>query len=198
MQTSRSQIEIKVSKSSKNILFFAEDFAEYGSPENIRQVLSRLEKEGLLIRLAQGMYLKPNKDPLLGVIYPKTEEIAKEIAKRDKARIAPTGVLALYLLGLTTQIPLKTVYLTDGSQRKVKIGNRTIEFKKTAPRSFAIKDNLLHLVVQAFKEKGQKQVDIDFLSTIRPSVMKIEKNVLNMQLKYAPVWIQKEIINLLR
>lgn len=61
--------------------------------------------------------------------YCKSEEVAKEIAKRDIARIASKGVMALYLQGLTTQEPLKAVYLTDGSQREVKIGNRTIKFK---------------------------------------------------------------------
>lgn len=153
-------------------------------------------KEGVLERLAQGVYLKPKKDPLLGVIYPTTEEIAKQIAQRDKARIAPTGVMALYLLGLTTQVPLKAVYLTDGSQREVKIGNRTIKFKKTVPRSFAIKDGLLHLIVQAFKEVGQNKVTEDFIEKIKPSVLQLEPQVVQKQLKYAPVWIQKQINNL--
>src|SRR5690606_5805485 len=103
------KIENRVLKSSKGTFFFAEDFANYTSPDNIRQSLSRLEKDGVLVRLAQGIYLKPKTDELLGVIYPSIEEIAKQIAKRDKARIAPTGVFALYNLGLTTQIPLKVV-----------------------------------------------------------------------------------------
>lgn len=190
---SKNQIETKILKSSRGELFFADDFSKYGSPENIRQVLSRLEKEDVLVRLAHGIYLKPKIDPLLGSIYPNIEEVAKEIAKRDKARIAPTGVLALYLLGLSTQIPLKAVYLTDGSQREIKIGNRSIKFKKTAPKSFAIKDRLLHLIVQAFKEKGQKEINDDFLSQMKPSILNLDKSVVDTQLRYAPVWIQKEV-----
>lgn len=196
MKSSKNQIEKKILKSSLGEIFFAEDFYAYGSPGNIRLTLFRLVKEGVLERLAQGVYLKPKKDPLLGVIYPTTEEIAKQIAQRDKARIAPTGVMALYLLGLTTQVPLKAVYLTDGSQREVKIGNRTIKFKKTVPRSFAIKDGLLHLIVQAFKEVGQNKVTEDFIEKIKPSVLQLELQVVQKQLKYAPVWIQKQINNL--
>lgn len=196
METAKNQIETKVLKSSRGELFFADDFTKYGSPDNIRQVLSRLVKEEILLRIAQGIYLKPKKDPLLGIIYPNIEDIAKEIAARDKARIAPTGVLALYLLGLTTQIPLKAVYLTDGSQREIKIGKRAIKFKKTAPKNFAVKDDLLHLIVQAFKETGQKEVSVDFLSRIEPHVVKLRNNVVQTQLKYAPVWIQKHINNL--
>lgn len=196
MKSSKNQIETKILKSSLGEIFFAEDFYAYGSPGNIRLTLFRLVNEGVLERLAQGVYLKPKKDPLLGVIYPTTEEIAKQIAQRDKARIAPTGVMALYLLGLTTQVPLKAVYLTDGSQREVKIGNRTIKFKKTVPRSFAIKDGLLHLIVQSFKEVGQNKVTEDFIEKIKPSVLQLEPQVVQKQIKYAPVWIQKHINNL--
>lgn len=193
MESSKNQIQTKISKSSFGEIFFLDDFVKYGTPENIRKVLSRLEEEGIVIRLAQGIYLKPKKDPLLGVIYPTTEELAKQIAQRDKARIAPTGVMALFLLGLTTQIPLKAVYLTDGSQREIKIGKRSIKFKKTVPRSFAIKDGLLHLIVQAFKEVGQEGVTVDFLEKISLSIHQLESKVIDTQLRFAPVWIQKII-----
>lgn len=194
MKSSKNQIETKILKSSLGEIFFAEDFYAYGSTGNIRLTLFRLVNEGILERLAQGIYLKPKKDPLLGTLYPTTEEIAKQIAQRDKARIAPTGVFALYLLGLTTQVPLKAVYLSDGSQREIKIGNRSIQFKKTVPKSFAIKDELLHLIVQAFKEKGQRNISDDFLQKIQSAVQKLDEKVIQTQLKYAPVWIQKTII----
>ena len=196
METAKSQIETKIIKSSRGELFFADDFSKYGSSENIRQVLSRLEKEGVLERIAHGIYLKPKIDSLLGTVYPNTEEVAKEIAKRDKSLIAPTGVLALSLLGLSSQVPLKAVYLTDGSPREIKIGKRSVRFKRTTPKSFAIKDELLHLIVQAFKEIGQKEVSADFLNRIKPAVKKLTKETIKSQLKYAPVWIQKNINNL--
>lgn len=196
METSKSQIETKIMKSSRGELFFADDFSKYGSSENIRQVLSRLEKEGVLERIAHGIYLKPKIDSLLGIVYPNTEEIAKEIAKRDKSLIAPTGVLALFLLGLSSQVPLKAVYLTDGSPREIKIGKRSVRFKRTTPKSLAIKDELLHLIVQAFKEIGQKEVSADFLNRIKPAVKKLTQETIKSQLKYAPVWIQKNINNL--
>lgn len=196
IESSKNQIETKVLKSSRGEIFFADDFSKYGSPGNIRLTLFRLVGDGLLERLAQGIYIKPKKDPLLGTIYPSTEEVAKQIAKRDKARIAPTGILALYLLGLTTQIPLKAVYLTDGSPREIAIGNRTIQFKKTAPRSFAIKDELLHLIVQALKAVGQKEITQEFVHNIQPHVLKLNNHVIETQLKYAPVWIQQAINNI--
>ena len=196
MQSSHNQVELKIKKSSKGKIFFADDFAKFGSPENIRKVLSRLEKEGLLERLTHGIYLVPKKDELLGILYPTTEEIAVEIAKRDKARIAPTGTLALYQLGLSTQIPLKAVYLTDGTQRTIAIGNRSIQFKKTAPRNLAIKDHLLMLIVQALKEIGQHKINESHLRKLKPFILQVDPEILKSQTKFAPVWVQKIITEL--
>lgn len=88
------------------------------------------------------------------------------------------------------------MYLTDGSQREVQIGKRTIKFKKTVPKSFAIKDELLHLVVQAFREVGQKNITDAFLNQIKPSILKLDEDSVKQQLKYAAEWIQKAIIHL--
>ncbi len=193
MESSNLQIESKITKTSRGEIFFISDFTKYGSEANVRQVLSRLEKESIIERIAFGIYLKPKKDEVLGVIYPNLDEIARKIAKRDKARIVPTGSYALFLLGLTTQIPLNTVYLTDGSQRVVKIGNRSIKFKRSVPKTFAIKDDLLQLVVQSLKEIGQKNSTEDFLLKLQKSVIKISDKTIETELKYAPMWIQKEI-----
>ena len=196
MQTIKNQLEYKINKSSQGVIFFADDFAKYGSSENIRQILSRLEKENVLIRLAHGIYVKPKVDKLLGIILPTIENIASEIAKRDKARIAPTGVLALNLLGLSSQVPMNAVYLTDGSQRVIKIGKRTIRFKNVAPKSFMIKDELMQLIVQALKVTGEKKTTEGFLVQLKPSIQKLEPSIVKSQLKYAPVWIQKIILKL--
>ena len=90
------------------------------------------------------------------------------------------------------------MYLSDGSQREIKIGNRSIQFKKTVPKSFAIKDELLHLIVQAFKEVGQNNVTEEFIEKIKPSVHQLDSQVVQKQVKYAPVWIQKVIKNLMK
>lgn len=195
-QNTHNQIENKIRKSSKGKIFFAEDFQKFGTSENIRQVLRRLEEQGVVVRLAHGIYLNPKKDKLLGIVYPSIEQIAKEIAKRDKARIAPTGVMAMYLLGLSTQIPLHAVYLTDGAQREINIGKSKIKFKKTSPRNLAVKDGLLQLIIQAYKITGEKNISQAFEEKLIPYIKKLDENILNSQLKFAPVWIQKRIKNI--
>lgn len=163
----RPIIEIKVEKelrkAEKGRIIFAEDFAEFGKIESINRVLSRLRKKEVLIRLSFGIYLYPKKDKELGVLYPSVEEIAEAIARRDKARIIATGVQALNKLGLSTQIPLKAVYLTDGSARVIKIGNRTITFKKTSPKNLIAKGEISSLVIQALKSIGKEKLTEELL-----------------------------------
>ena len=123
------------SQEEKGTIIFPENFADLGSEDAVRQALHRLSKNDILIRLAHGIYLYPKIDDILGVLYPSLEEVAEAIAHRDKARIIPTGVQALNKLGLSTQIPMKAVYLTDGAPRDIKVGKSSIKFKRTTPKT---------------------------------------------------------------
>ncbi len=144
------QIEARIKKLGRGCILFPADFYSLGSTEAIKKILLRLEKKGMLIRLAFGIYLYPKQSKLLGNITPSLEEIAKAIAKRDKARIVPAGSYALNALGLSTQVPLNAVYLTDGAARKVKVGKRTILFKNSSG---------LYLHGICFKNNKEKVVD---------------------------------------
>jgi predicted transcriptional regulator of viral defense system len=130
MQSIHSQLEDKILSLKKGAIVFVSDFAEFGTSENVKKVLLRLEKKQLLVRLAHGIYLYPKIDKELGILYPSTESIAEAIAKRDKIRIIPTSIYALQQLGISTQIPMNVIYLTDGAPRKIKVGKRTITLRK--------------------------------------------------------------------
>jgi myosin-crossreactive antigen len=139
--------------------------------------------------LARGIYLYPKKDNILGVIYPDIETIAQEIAKRDNARIIPTGAQALNLLGLSTQVPLKVVFLTDSSPRTITINNRTIKFKKTSPKNLAIKGHITGLAIQALKEIGKDKVTWEQIKIIKEQLKKEQLETLYHDMKLAPSWI---------
>jgi len=100
---------------------------QFGTAKAVNKALERLVKTGEISRVSRGIYARLKKHPVFGELLPGAEEIAKAIAKKDKARIIPTGVLALNALGLSTQVPLNVVYLTDGSARTVKIRKRRPE-----------------------------------------------------------------------
>ena len=143
------------------------------SKHYVKKVLLRLEKKQLLVRLAHGIYLYPKIDKELGILYPSTESIAEAIAKRDKIRIIPTGIYALQQLGISTQIPMNVIYLTDGAPRKIKVGKRTITFKKTAPKNLAIKNKVLSNIVQGLKELGKENITDEIRQKINQALQKV-------------------------
>ncbi len=111
------------------------------------------------------------------------------IAKRDKATIVPTGVYALNRLGLSTQVPLNIVYLTDGAARKVKIGKQIIKFKKTTPKNLLAKGPISSLVIQALRAIGKDKASQQELDKICELLKKEKLHYLQHDIKLAPVWI---------
>jgi hypothetical protein len=189
----------KVLKSySKGSVLFVDDFLDYGNPESVKKALLRLKEKNILVRLAHGIYLYPKIDKELGVLFPSTEDIAKAIARRDKARIVPTGVQALNKLGLSTQIPMKVVYLTDGAARSIKVGKRTITFKNTSPKNLLAKGEISSLVIQALKTIGQSKVDDETLLKIQILLKKEKIEYRLNDAKLAPAWINKIIIQTIK
>ena len=107
--------------------------------------MDRLENKQVIIRVAQGIYVRPKISKLLGPLVPSAEEVAEAIAKRDRIRTLPTGSYALNALGLSTQVPMNIVLLTDGSPREIKVGKRKIKFKKTTPKNLLAKGKISRL-----------------------------------------------------
>ena len=196
MQSIHSQLEDKIISLKKGAIVFVSDFAEFGTAENVKKVLLRLEKKQLLVRLAHGIYLYPKIDKELGILYPSTESIAEAIAKRDKIRIIPTGIYALQQLGISTQIPMNVIYLTDGAPRKIKVGKRTITFKKTAPKNLAIKNKVLSNIVQGLKELGKENITDEIRQKIKQALQKVPVEILKEEILNAPVWVRNEVLSL--
>jgi len=192
------QIEQKIKILPAGTLLFIDDFIEEYDYETARKILQRLTNDGQLMRLTRGIYYKPKKDNLLGIIKPTAEQIAESISKRDKARIIPTGSFALHKLGLTTQVPMNVVYLTDGSPRKIMVGNQKITFKKTSPKILAVKHYLSGLIIQGLKEIGEGEVNASHLSQIEKIIVNShEVSQVKMNMRFAPVWIQKIVMKIL-
>ena len=192
------EIENIVSQSKRGKLFFVSDFLQYGNYDTVRKTLQRLVTKGILIRISKGIYYYPKIDKILGILHPTAEEIAKSIAKRDKAKIIPTGAYAQHLLGLSTQIPMNVVYLTDGSARKIEIGNQTIVFKKTSPKNLYFESKLSSLIIQSLKSLKESNVN----ETVKQKITDIKKQSgeeekIKKDIKNAPIWVQKIMLKIL-
>ncbi len=196
MNSIAQKIEEKIKSFDRGTIFFADAFLDIGSSEAVRQTLLRLTNNGLIIRVAQGIYCYPEIDEVLGlgVIYPTDEQIANILAERSHSKIVPTGDYALNVLGLSTQVPMNSVFLTNGKSRKISVfGNRQITFKNTAPRNLAFTNRLAMLINSALKSIKNDNVTSEQIAQIAHLLRNEKKDDVLADLKLMPVWIRKII-----
>ncbi|WP_423128083.1 DUF6088 family protein [Gaoshiqia sp. Z1-71] len=191
MQGVEYKIERAIKSRPVGHLVFAGDFSNKGSDDSIRKALHSLKEKGLIKSVAHGIYVRPKVSPYIGEVLPTAEEVAQAIAKRDKIRLVPTGVYALHALGLSTQIPLKLVFLTDGAARTIKVGKRTIKLKKTTPKNLMAKGKVSSLVIQALREIGKDKVGSTELKQIHKLLKQEDQQHLTHDIKLAPAWIKQ-------
>ncbi|MDR2844018.1 MAG: type IV toxin-antitoxin system AbiEi family antitoxin domain-containing protein [Candidatus Symbiothrix sp.] len=188
--TIENKVFERMKKAKRGVVFFASDFTAYGNGNTCSKALERLTKDGKIMRVARGIYTIPRKSKFFGHITPSLETIAEAIARRDKARIIPTGLFAENALGLSTQVPMKAVYLTDGAPRKIVIGNRTLLFKRATPKNVAAHGKISGLAIQALKSIRKERVTDDDIEKIVAALKQESKENLANDIKLAPDWIR--------
>ncbi len=188
-------IRNKIEKSKVGTLFFNNSFPEYDD-EYVRQILSDLAEQGLVVRIAFGIYLKPMVSRF-GIVYPSVNEIVVAIAKRDNAQVLPTGNTALNQLGLSEQIPMNSEFITSGSARVIKIGNRTIRLRRSVPKNFAYKGELMPVLVQAMKAIGKDNLTEEHRGQIRRLLAEHpEEQTWQQDIQLAPAWVRKVVADI--
>jgi hypothetical protein len=148
--------------------FTKTDFVSEFGEANIHQALSSLNKAGKIRRVCRGVYEYPRYSGLLDrQLSPDLDQVAHALARKFNWRIQPSGNAALNLLGLSTQVPGRWVYLSDGPGREYEIGNHSLVFKKSALKDVGFKYRESGLVVQALKALGREHVNQKVVERIR-------------------------------
>lgn len=190
--TVEHNVRTKISHSKYGCVFFVSSFPQF-DVEYVTKLLALFEKEGLITRIAKGVYIKARKTRF-GVVYPSAFELVKEIAKRDKAKIIPTGDTAANRLGFSTQVPMNACFLTSGSSRKLTLGKRTITLRHGSPKNFAYKGKLMPELVQALRNIGEANITEVIEKRIAALFAKTPENeTIEHDLLLAPVWIRRVI-----
>jgi hypothetical protein len=182
-----------IKRKGRGSIFFPSDFTSCGNVKVVGKSLERLTTKGNIVRLARGIYTYPKIDTVLGlgVLMPSIEQIAETIARRDRARIVPTGIYAINKLGLSTQVPMNVVYLTDGAPRKISLGNgRSIQFKYTTPKNLSFTNPLAMLVTFALKEIGRSGITDDIDNQVKSILRKDKKENILLDEALMPAWIR--------
>lgn len=135
-------------------------------------ILSTLVKENQIRRISRGLYDYPKYSDLLQKeLSPDIEQIANAIARKFNWRIMISGESALNILGVSTQVPGKYSFLSDGPNRAYRImENIEITFKKAALKNSGFKYRQSALIVQALKALGKERVSLEVIETIRKHI----------------------------
>jgi hypothetical protein len=170
-------------------VFTPADFSDLGSRDAVDSALRRYRQSGRIRQLARGLYDYPRIDPNLGTLTPSPDAIARALSGRDASRLQPSGAYAANLLGLSTQIPMKIVYLTDGPSRTVQIGKKQIILKQTTPRNMATAGRISGSIIQALRHLGRQHVDDDVIVQLDRRLDAGARKQLLKDSRFAPAWI---------
>jgi len=188
-QSIDSQIIGAIKSRGRGAVFVPADFLELGSRQAIDIVLHRLARKGTIRRLARGVYDYPKVHRLLGPLQPSPETVAKALAGRDYTRLQPAGAYAANALGLSDQVPAKAVFLTDGPSRTVKIGQTTIQLRRTTAKNMAAAGRLSGLLIQALRELGQDHVTPARRTHLKRTLPASKRRELLKDIRLAPAWM---------
>jgi hypothetical protein len=180
----------RLRRQGRGKVFTPKDFLDIGSREAVDQALSRLARHETVHRLGRGLYYHPKINKRLGIsIPPDVDEIADALARQTGSRIIPSGATAANRLGLSTQVPAKPVYLTDGRSRLVRVGNFVIVIKHVSPKELPVGNRSSATVLQALRHLGKDAVDATVVSRIRKALSPRNRSQLLRDARYTTDWI---------
>ena len=176
--------------------FTPKHFQDLDSDTGVRSALSRLQRDKMIRRLAQGLYEYPREHVDLGVLPPQVDQIAKAIAEKNGLRIQPSGAYAANLVGLSEQVPGRIVFLTNGPAKRLKIGKLEIVFR-TAREKTLHASGKVGLVIQALRNMGKTQIDEAARVRVQRFLHGTSPQELKKNIKYAPQWIRDIVLEVM-
>jgi hypothetical protein len=194
MDNLQDHILIRIHQHGSGGVFTPKDFLDLGRRDAVDQALSRLVRQDQLQRLARGLYYFPRINTRFNIVVPPdADQIADALGRQTGSRVVPSGAVAANRFGLSTQVPARPVYFTDGNSRQVRIGDMVFQMKHVSPRDFPPSSRTSALVLQALRYLGKDAVDDLVIVTIRRALSPRQRNDLLRDGCFATDWIATAI-----
>lgn len=179
----------RIKQRGQDWVFSARDFLDLGSRPAVDKALSRMATAKAIRRIARGLYDVPHSHPVVGLTAPNIDNVAKALAGKSGTRLQPTGAYAANLLGLSEQVPMKVVFLTDGISKRVRLGKLEISLKRTSPRFMTAAGSISGLVIHALRNLGKAHVNDATIKRLDSRLSPADRKRLLADASLAPVWI---------
>ena len=192
--------EISISKQVLNrmqtypacTIFTVDDFIDLADEESIRTNLYRLAQDNKISRCINGYYTIPYKLTIVNEIaYPSTKNLAEKYAERHGWTILPVKETVLNYLGLSTQIPVETEFVSSGPYRELEYRGHMIRFKHTDQLTLLQIPYTNALVIQAIKDIGKNKMTPKQFQRLCTYCRNHIKDDLSSQKIKIPSWIRK-------
>ena len=188
------KILARIYGSGRGAVFTPKDFLDLAGPETVRQALGRLARGGKIRRILRGVYDYPAFSKLLQApASPDPHAIGRVIARAHGWTILPAGETALNLLGLSTQVPARWEYFSDGPSKRYSWAGGTLVFKRRANRETTILSTRTGLLVQALKTLGRERIDCHVMAVLRKQFDAREFARAVREARYATAWVYEVI-----
>ena len=190
----QAQIEDRIMSYPCGTAFSASDFRDIADANSVSQALFRIEKDGKIRRVMNGVYDKPAYSQLIheyGV--PRVDKIAEALARRFNWNIAPSGDTALNILHVSTQVPNEWEYVSDGPYRDYMIGKVPLKFKHVMPREINGYSAITVMVIQGIRAIGKGNMTQEQVNRFSSVISLKDKETLLKESRTASGWIYKEI-----
>ena len=193
------KIKSRIKSAPTGTAFVATDFSDITDKITVLVDLSRLEIDGVIRRVVRGVYDKPEYNKFLKeYVAPIPDNIAHAIARNFGWTIVPCGDTALNVLGLSTQVPAKWVYVSDGTYKEYSFGNTVIQFKRTTNKEVSNLSYKTALTIQALKALGKDKIDDAVIANLQKLLTDKEKKAMLGEAKSATSWIYEYIKQIAR
>lgn len=188
------QIEERIDKYPYGTAFSASDFLDIADANSVSQALFRIEKEGIIRRVMNGIYDKPAFSQLIQEhAVPRVDKVAEALARRFNWNIAPSGDTALNILHVSTQVPNVWEYVSDGPYRDYTVGKTPLKFKHIMPREINGYSAITAMVIQGIRAIGKGNMTPEQSARFSAVITAEDKETLIKEAKIASGWIYKEI-----
>ena len=188
-----NEVKSILSNHSAGWVFTHMDFAKLNNMATVERTLSRLVKTKEIKRIRRGLYYIPEISRW-GEVPPSQSNIIKALSRAMNTDFIPDGANALYQLGLTQQVPMKQVYLTDKQISPISIGKIQIEFKRVSPKKLSGAKKGVSLYLSAIEYLGKNEV---FQESIKSKIANILDKELATKLQNASQerarWVQNAV-----
>ncbi|HSG31369.1 MAG TPA: DUF6088 family protein [Thermodesulfobacteriota bacterium] len=196
MNTITDTITRRIRAKGRGWVFTPKDFLDIGTRAAVDQTLSRLSSKGVIRRLDNGIYDFPRIHDKLGTLAPNVDDLAKAIATKTGKQIFPSGAAAANYLGLSTQVPSRPVYLTNGPSKQKKIAGRTITLKHAAVPIMNNVSDKANFVLQALHYLGQNNIDDNLIQHCVDSIDKKDMKDLMDSISKIPGWMSAVVLKM--